>query len=426
MSSLKIYSYKENPRLYKALIVARYCGINVDVPAFNYGVDNKTPEFLSKNPTGKVPVLETDQGCIFESNAIVRYIARLGSSAGTPQLYGKSALEAGLIDQWIDFTVSEVELPSYAWLFPIQGLIPNNPAATKKAQDDIKRVLGILDHHLLTRTFMVGNSISLADIVLSCSLLQLYELVLDPTFRNEFVNVNRWFTTVVNQPHFKAVVGDVKLCEKMQVAAAAAKEKKEKPVKEQKEKQEKKKAEPPKEKEPPKEPEEEEEDLEKEDKRKPNPLDSLPKSSFVLDEWKRVYSNNDTRSMALPWFWEHFDKEGYSVFWCDYKYNQELQKIFMTNNLIGGFFQRLEKLHKYAFGSMLILGEEPNLEVSGAWVFRGPDVPQEMRDCDDYEHYTWRRANLDDTKEKKLFEDFLAWDGELGGKKFSGSAKIFK
>jgi len=327
-----------------------------------------------------------------------------------------------LIDQWIDFTVSEVELPSFAWIFPIQGIIPNNPMATKKAQEDIRRVLGILDHHLLTRTYLVGNSVTLADIVLACSLLQLFEMVLDSAVRQEFVNVTRWFVTIVNQPQFKLVCPDVKLCEVAQVAQAAVKEKKEKAPKEEKKKQEKAK---PAEKKPAEEEEPLEDEEAEEEKKGPNPLDSLPKSSFIMDEWKRMYSNNDTRAVAMPWFWEHFDKQGYSAFWCDYKYNAELEKLFMTNNLVGGFFQRLEKLHKYAFGSMIISGEEPKLELAGVWIFRGPEVPQEMLACDDYVNYEWRRADLDNEKERKLYQDFLAWDGELSGKKFL-AGKIYK
>merc|ERR1719411_171509 len=48
-----------------------------------------------------------------------------------------------------------------------------------------------------------------------CSLLHLYTHVLDPSFRKPYQNTNRWFTTLVNQPEFKAVIGDVKHCEKM-------------------------------------------------------------------------------------------------------------------------------------------------------------------------------------------------------------------
>jgi len=138
-----------------------------------------------------------------------------------------------------------------------------------------------------------------------------------------------------------------------------------------------------------------------------------------------VYSNKDTRSEALPWFFEHFDKEGYCIFWCHYKYDNELAVPFMASNLIGGFFQRLEKLHKYAFGSMVIFGEEPKLSISGVWVFRGKEVPAIMKECDDYVHYDWTEADLNEPKQKKLFEDYLAWDGDFDGKKFN-SGKVFK
>ena len=89
-----------------------------------------------------------------------------------------------------------------------------------------------------------------------------------------------------------------------------------------------------------------EEESVKEEKKEKNPLDLLPKSSLVLDEWKRVYSNNDTRPTAVNWFWEHFDSEGYSIYKVDYKYNAELSLVFMSSNLIGGFFQRLERARK--------------------------------------------------------------------------------
>lgn len=53
----------------------------------------------------------------------------------------------------------------------------------------------------------------------------------------------------------------------------------------------------------PKSDDEEEPDVPAEPKQK-NPLDDLPKSAFNLEEWKRQYSNLDTRKEALPWFYE--------------------------------------------------------------------------------------------------------------------------
>ena len=55
-----------------------------------------------------------------------------------------------------------------------------------------------------------------------------------------------------------------------------------------------------------------------------------------MDEFKRTYSNNDTLTVALPYFWQHFEKDFYSIWYCEYKYSEELAKIFMTSNLIGG------------------------------------------------------------------------------------------
>lgn len=54
-----------------------------------------------------------------------------------------------------------------------------------------------------------------------------------------------------------------------------------------------------------------------------------------MDDFKRCYSNED-ESKSIPYFWEKFDKENYSIWLGEYKYNEELQKVFMSCNLITG------------------------------------------------------------------------------------------
>jgi len=421
----RLFTDKGNPQAFKALIAARYNGVDIDVPVFD-AASRDSNEFAKKSPLAKIPVLETPQGSLWESNAITRYIARLGNSA---VLYGSTPFETSLIDNWIEYSANEIELPANVWVYPILGYIPNNAIATNKAKADVRKALDFLNKHLLTRTFLVGERISLADIVVAVGLLKLYERVLDGPFRKPFVNTNRWFLTVINQPHFKGVVGDVKLCEKMEIApegAPAAAEKKETPPK--KEKEPKKEA-PKKETKPkPKEPEEEEpeENYDDEPKNKnPNPLDLLPPSKLNLEEWKRVYSNEATRPTALNWFWDHYDAEGYSIWIGDYKYNNECEKLFMTLNLLGGFIQRLEKVRKYAFGSLIIFGDEPKLEVSCVFLFRGKELPEVFTIVDDVEHYAWRKVDPKDNSVRELINDYFAWDGSFGGRKFN-QAKIFK
>ena len=54
MTGLKLYTYPNNKNAWKALIAAEYVGAKIEVPAFEMGKTNKTPEFLKLNPNGKV------------------------------------------------------------------------------------------------------------------------------------------------------------------------------------------------------------------------------------------------------------------------------------------------------------------------------------------------------------------------------------
>ena len=100
----------------------------------------------------------------------------------------------------------------------------------------------------------------------------------------------------------------------------------------------------------------------------------------MLDSFKRVYSNEDTEKVAIPYFWDNFDKEGFSIWKADYKYPEELRRIFMTCNLVSGMFQRVEKLKKHAFGSVCVFGEDNNNSISGIWIWRGQELIFEVSD----------------------------------------------
>lgn len=54
-----------------------------------------------------------------------------------------------------------------------------------------------------------------------------------------------------------------------------------------------------------------------------------------MDDFKRFYSNNPEEK-AVPYFWEKFDKEHYSIWFCEYKFPKELTLVFMSCNLMSG------------------------------------------------------------------------------------------
>nr|XP_022332183.1 elongation factor 1-gamma-like [Crassostrea virginica] len=423
MASGTLYTFPDNFRAFKALIAAQYSGADVKIsPGFKFGETNKSKSFLEKFPLGKVPAFESTAGdCLFESNAIAQFVSNA-------QLMGANAKDAAYVQQWINFAENEILPASCTWVYPCLGITQFNKQETEKAKEQVKKALGVLNGHLSKRTFLVGERISQADIAVACNLLQLYKYVLDPSFRASFVHTNRWFTTLINQPQFSAVIGSFNLCNKMAEfdskkyaelhGQQGGSNKKEKAKAPKQEKATPKK----KEKEP--EPEEEEEEKPKESK---DPFASFPKSTFNMDEFKREYSNKDTLTAALPYFWKNLDKENFSIWYCEYKYNDELAKIFMTANLVNGMFQRLEKLRKNAFASMCIFGEDNKNSISGIWVWRGHGLAFELSpDWQiDYESYSWKKLDANTEETKKLVQEYFAWEGDFGGKKFN-QGKIFK
>ena len=127
-------------------------------------------------------------------------------------------------------------------------------------------------------------------------------VTIDASVRPKYPNLIRHLETIVNQPKLKAIYGEIDYCEKAAQYVPAPKEKKEpKPTPTPAPKVEKK---PKKEKE--EEVEEEEEPLVPPEPKVKNPLDDLPKSTFNLEDWKRAYSNKDTRGPggSIEWFYE--------------------------------------------------------------------------------------------------------------------------
>lgn len=364
MSGYTLFTDVGNFRAFKILIAAEYNGIDIAIPAFKVGVDTKSAAFLKKSPLGRVPCLETPKGSIFESNAIARHVAQLRRDT---ELMGRSFFDSAQVDSWVDFCSHDLELPATVWIYPAFGYLPYNADACAKAKTDFARALSVLEAHLSDKTYLVGHSITLADIAVVCTLVYPFKFTANAAYRAPFPNVMRWFNTCTNQQQFFDVIGEVKLCEKETIANGAAvvafsstgaakggkpaaAPKADKPKAEKAPKAEKPKAEekPKEEKKPKKKDDDDEPEADYvEEKKEEHPfkvLDKASPSTFQLDTWKKTYSNcKGNYKGALAQFWEgenKFDPAGWSLFRGDYKYDDECKVLFMTSNLIAGFIQR--------------------------------------------------------------------------------------
>lgn len=221
----------------------------------------------------------------------------------------------------MSFANTEVLPALGGWFRPLIGRDPYNKKSVEESQKATNKAAQTLEDHLLVNTYLVGERLTLADLFSVSIISRGFQFFFDKEWRSEHPNLTRWYETVYNQSIYSEVADKFELIEKAIPNSP--------PKQEKAPKQEKPKAAP-----KPAEKDDEEEEAAPAPKPK-HPLESLPRPTFVLDDWKRKYSNEETREVALPWFWENVNFDEYSIYRVDYKYNDELTMTFMTSNLIG-------------------------------------------------------------------------------------------
>ena len=201
MPYLRIFSYLPNPRIWKAVITARIVGVELDIRGAKpgelagwlwdheprplsevskedraaserkahtgfAGPLHKTDAFLAANPTGSVPCAFSRDGAIgiFESNSIMRAVARLGGQ--NHNLYGACALEASRIDSFLDLSLAFARDAQH-YLLAI-GARKLTPEVHGRAADGWRTYLGALEQALRQGPYLCGQALTLADICFIC------------------------------------------------------------------------------------------------------------------------------------------------------------------------------------------------------------------------------------------------------------------
>jgi len=102
--------------------------------------------------------------------------------------------------------------------------------------------------------------------------------------------------------------------------------------------------------------------------------------------------------------------------------------VFMSCNLIGGMFQRLEKLKKNAFASCCLFGKDNDSSISGIWVFKGQELAFELSEDwqIDYASYDWKKLDSKSDECKAQVAQYWKWEGkDAKGREFN-QGKILK
>jgi len=170
--------------------------------------EHKAPEFLKKNPSGKIPVLELDDGtCIAESVAICRYFEALHPK---PSLFGATPKELGRIEmanRQLELEllgqvgVSWVNGPIVAQMAP--GRFKQNLQAKESSDAAVRAFYKRLDAELANREYMADNAYSIADIT-GLVTIDFAGSLVDLKPDASLSNLWRWHAAVSSRPSAKA------------------------------------------------------------------------------------------------------------------------------------------------------------------------------------------------------------------------------
>jgi glutathione S-transferase len=166
--------------------------------------ENLSKEMRAKNPIGKIPILELDDGtCISESDAICQYFEALQPE---PLLFGETPLQKAQIAMWS----KQVEF----YLFMQIGMcFQHTTAYFKDRMNPIKeygveaginasKLLNVLNSRLENSPFVAGDEFSIADITTMCSID--FGHVVDVRMKEEHIALQEWYKRVSERPSAKA------------------------------------------------------------------------------------------------------------------------------------------------------------------------------------------------------------------------------
>ena len=200
---MKLYDFKGAPKPRRVKIFAAEKGIELELVHTDMQKrEHKTDEFLAKNPSGKLPVLELEDGrCVSESVAISRYLEAIEPE---PNLFGRDAYELGHfearnrqieLELWTQIGTSWVNGP----IVGAMGLFEQIPDAKKASDKNVNRYYERLNHEFASSQYVAGDRYSIGDISLVTA-IDFASTLVDLKPAEDLEHLWRWHAEVSARP----------------------------------------------------------------------------------------------------------------------------------------------------------------------------------------------------------------------------------
>ena len=203
MSQLKIWGRMSSINVKKAVWTAQELGLDFERHEAGgvHGVV-KTPAYMALNPTSQIPTVEDGDYVLWESNVITRYLSAKHSMGN---LYPTDLQERFDAERWMEWQQTTVNPASRNGFWHLIRLPAEqrDPALVAQSNAAVEPLMAILDAHLATRDFMVGERFTIADIPLGCEVHRWFGL---PQAREKRPHIERWFAALLARPAAKGVL----------------------------------------------------------------------------------------------------------------------------------------------------------------------------------------------------------------------------
>jgi glutathione S-transferase len=197
---LKIWGRTNSVNVQKVLWCCGELGLEYERidAGMQFGVNN-TPEYRRLNPNGLVPTIEDDGFVLWESHAIVRYLARKHASA---RLWPEALQASADADRWMEWYSTTVSLNVRPVFWNLVRIAPDkrNMAEVEEHRKKLAANFGIVNALLAGRDYMAGERFTVADIPYGVAAFRWFNL---PIERPALPHLDRWYARMRERPAFR-------------------------------------------------------------------------------------------------------------------------------------------------------------------------------------------------------------------------------
>lgn len=193
---MKLYHHPLSPNARRVLLTAAHLGLSLDETVIDVVKgEHKAPDYLALNPNGMVPTLVDGALTLWESRAIIQYLAAQRPASG---LLGKDEADRAEITRWLTWDAAHLSPPVGTLIFetlfkPLLGLGAADPDAIHRATGEVRRFFAVLDASLMGKRYLVGHGLTIADLGTAATLTYAGPLQLPVA---AFANLAPWFERV--------------------------------------------------------------------------------------------------------------------------------------------------------------------------------------------------------------------------------------